>query len=286
MKNFTKLMIALVAVVALGTACSKHPGFKKDKEGFYYKFYEKYKKEAQPQIGDLVDMTYSMRLIDSLLVDQIPLNDLMIMESLFPGDIYAAIQKMHLGDSATFILDGDSFFQHFIGQPYPFDNNDLYFDLKLKNIVPKEEYEQQEAEKRQKNDAMLEEYKLAEDSLIADYVQKHKATPTDNGLYIIKKVPGKGKEIKYSSKVQVHYTGKFLDGTVFDSSIDRGEPIELVVGQGRVILGWENALMLMKGGDKTTILIPSELAYGAVGVEYFIPPYTPLIFEMEIISVE
>jgi FKBP-type peptidyl-prolyl cis-trans isomerase len=285
MKKVTKLMIALVALAALGTACSKYPGFKKDKEGFYYKFYETNKKEAQPQIGDVVEISYSLRLKDSVLMEPCPLSD-MIIESLFPGDIYAAIKKMHLGDSATFILDGDKFFQHFIGQPYPFDDYDLYFDLKLKKIIPKEEYEQQEAEQMLQYEAMMEEYRLQEESMIEEYVQKHKATPTNNGLYMIQKKPGKGKEIKYSSKVQVHYTGKFLDGTVFDSSVERGEPIELIVGQGRVIPGWENALMLMRGGDKATVLIPSELAYGSTGVEYFIPPYTPLIFEMEVVSVE
>jgi len=285
MKNLSKFMIAFVALAVLGTACSKHPGFKKDKEGFYYKFHVLNKKEAQPQMGDVVEMTYTLRTSDSLLYDNEPLTD-MIVESLFPGDIYAAIQKMHLGDSVTFILDGESFFKYFMGRTWEFPNNDLYFDLKLNKIISKEEYEQMRAEQMQKYEAMLEEYRVMEDSLITDYISKHKATRTDNGLYFISKKPGKGKEIKYGAKVKVHYTGKFLDGTVFDSSIGRGEPLELIVGQGRVITGWENALLLMRGGDKATILIPSESAYGSDGYRNFIPPYTPLIFEMEIVSVE
>ena len=285
MKKITKLMIAFVAFAALGTACSKYPGFKKDKEGFYYKFYVLNKKEVQPQIGDYVEMTYTLRVKDSVLLDQVPLTD-MILESLYQGDIYAAIRKMHLGDSATFILAGDTFFQYFIGQPYPFEENDLYFDLKLNNIILKEEYEQQQIEKMQEYEAMMNELKLTEDSLINDYVTKNKAKLMDNGIYIVQKKPGNGKEIKRGSTVKVHYTGKLLDGNVFDSSVDRGEPLKLIVGQGRVIPGWENALLMMRGGDKATVLIPSELAYGGTGVEYFIPPYTPLIFEMEIVSVE
>lgn len=278
-------MIALVALAVLGIACSKHPGFKKDKEGFYYKFHVLNKKEPQPQMGDVVEMTYTLRTSDSLLYDNEPLTD-MIVESLFPGDIYAAIQTMHLGDSVTFILDGESFFKYFMGRPWEFANNDLYFDLKLNNIIPKEEYEQIRAEQRQKYEIWLEECRAVEDSLITDYITKHKATRTDNGLYFISKKPGKGKEIKFGAKVKVHYTGMFIDGTVFDSSVNRGEPIEISVGQGGVISGWENALMMMRGGDKATILIPSESAYGGEGYRNFIPPYTPLIFEMEIVSVE
>jgi len=285
MKNVTKFMIALVALAVLGTACSKHPGFKKDKEGFYYKFHVLNKKEAQPQMGDVVEMTYTLRTSDSVLYDNEPLRD-MIVESLYPGDIYAAIQKMHLGDSVTFILDGASFFKYFTRDTWEFPNNDLYFDLKLNNIIPKEEYEQMQAEQMQKYEMWLEECRATEDSLITDYISKHKATRTDNGLYIISKKPGKGKEIKNGAKVKVHYTGKFLDGTVFDSSVERGEPIEIPVGQGRFIPGWENALLMMRGGDKATILIPSESAYGSDGYRNFIPPYTPLIFEMEIVAVE
>jgi len=285
MKNVTKFMIAFVALAVLGTACSKHPGFKKDKEGFYYKFHVLNKKEAQPQIGELVEMTFTLRTSDSVFIDKEPIME-KIVESLYPGDIYAAVQKMHLGDSATFILDGENYFKHFMGLPWEFENNNLYVDFKLNKIYSKEEYEQMRAEQLQRYEAMLEEYRVMEDSLITDYISKHKATSTDKGIYFISKKPGKGKEVKPGAKVKVHYTGMFIDGTVFDSSVTRGEPIELTVGQGRVIPGWENALMMMRGGDKATILIPSESAYGSAGVEYFIPPYTPLIFEMEIVSVE
>jgi FKBP-type peptidyl-prolyl cis-trans isomerase len=287
MKNVTKLMIALVAIAALGIACSKHPGFKKDKQGFYYKFYIENKEEAQPQMGDIVDMTFGLRTVDSVLFEKAPLSE-KIVESLFPGDIFAAIQRMHLGDSATFIIDGDNFFHYFWGQDYPFDNNDLYFDLKLNNILPKEEFEALQAERTRQYETMIEEFRVSEDSLINDYITKNKikVKPTDDGLYFMKNVSGTGKAIKIGSKVLVHYTGKLLDGSVFDSSIEYGTPFELTVGEGQVIPGWEKALLLMKGGDKATVLIPSKLAYGSRGADYVIPPYTPLIFDMEIVSVE
>ena len=287
MKNFTKLMIALVALAVLGISCSKYPGFKKDKTGLYYKFHVLNKKEAQPQMGDIVELTYTLRTVDSVLVSNAPIYD-MIIESLYPGDVYAAIQKMHLGDSATFIMNGDTFFHYFMGQPFPFDKKELYFDMKLNNITLKEEYEQQQALQEQQYEAMIEQFRLSEDSLINDYIMQHniKEKPTPTGLYIIKKTYGKGKMIKIGSKIKVHYTGKLLDGNVFDSSVERGEPFELVVGDGMVIPGWEEALLLMRGGDKATVLIPSKQAYGARGTGYVIPPYTPIVFDMEIVSVE
>ena len=287
MKNLTKLLIALVALAVVGTACSKHPGFKKDKQGFYYQFHIVNKAEVQPQMGDIVDLTFGMRTLDSVFFENAPLSE-KIVESLFPGDIFAAIQKMHLGDSATFIMDGVAFFQHFWGQDYPFENADLYFDMKLNNILPKEEYESMQAERMQQYELMIEEYRLTEDSLINDYILKNniKVPPTEDGIYFVKTFSGKGKTIANGSVVSVHYTGKLLDGSVFDSSLEYGTPFDVTVGQGQVIPGWEKALLLMRDGDKATVLIPSKYAYGNRGADYVIPPYAPLIFDMEIVSVE
>jgi len=288
MKNVTKLMISFLAVVAFGTACSKNPGFKKDKQGFYYKFYIENKENTQPQMGDIVDMTLSMRLKDSVLYENIPFSE-MIIESLYPGDLFASFQKLHIGDSATFIVDGENFFRYFWGQDYPFESNDLYFDIKLNDIVSKEEFEALQTERAIQYETMIEELRISEDSLITDYITKNKikVKPTNDGLYIIKNFSGTGKSIKTGSTVAVHYTGKLLDGSVFDSYVDYGrDPIEVTVGSGQVIQGWEKALLLMRSGDKAIVLIPSKLAYGSRGIDYVIPPYTPLIFDMEVVSVE
>jgi FKBP-type peptidyl-prolyl cis-trans isomerase len=292
MKQLTKLIFALVAVAALGVACSKYPGFKKDVTGFYYKYYEINKDSLQPVTGDVVEMVYTLRTKDSVLLDHVPLMDI-VSESLFKGDIYDALRTMHLGDSATFIMNADTFFHYFWGQPFPYDKKDLYFDLKLKNITPKEEYERQQAVQAQMYEAMIEELRLEEEDLIQDYIATHKikAKATENGLYLQKNSVGKGKAIKSGATVKVHYTGKLLDGSVFDSSLERGEPIMLVVGSGQVIPGWEEALLLMKGGDRATVIVPSKMAYGRRGFrgergETIIPPYTPLLFEMEVVSVE
>jgi len=290
MKNYSKIMlIALIAVIAIGaTSCSKYKGFKKDKEeGFYYKFHIQNKDAEQPVDGDIVELTLTVRTTDSTIIPTFPTRD-QIIESVFKGDFYAAIKKLHVGDSATFILNGDSIFHYFFGQEYPFGEEPLYFDIKLDQITPKAEFEAQQAEKRKEYEAMLSVYKVAEDSLLTDYIQKNKVKvkPTASGLYFIKTTPGKGKMATKGSKVTVHYKGMLIDGNEFDSSYQRGEPIELEVGKGQVIPGWDEALQLMKEGDKAKIIIPSKIAYGERGAGGVIPPYATLVFEIELISVQ
>ena len=88
------------------------------------------------------------------------------------------------------------------------------------------------------------------------------------------------------NKVKVHYKGMLLDGTVFDSSFKRNQPIEFTLGIGQVIKGWDEGILLLGIGDKASFIIPSDLAYGASGAGGIIPPNATLVFEVELISAE
>ena len=108
---------------------------------------------------------------------------------------------------------------------------------------------------------------------------------TESGLQYEELLKGDGAIPKESERVKVHYTGMLIDGTVFDSSVERGEPA--VFGVTQVIKGWQEALQLMPVGSKWKVYIPQELGYGprgAGGGE--IPPYSALIFEMELLGIE
>jgi FKBP-type peptidyl-prolyl cis-trans isomerase len=93
---------------------------------------------------------------------------------------------------------------------------------------------------------------------------------------------GTGPAAKQGDRVKVHYTGTLLDGTKFDSSLDRGEPFEFTLGRGEVIKGWDQGVVGMKKGGKRRLTIPSELAYGTRGMPPKIPPDATLKFEVEL----
>ena len=108
---------------------------------------------------------------------------------------------------------------------------------------------------------------------------------TDSGLKYIILEKGSGEQALKDKTVQVHYTGFLLDGKVFDSSVERNEPIEFVLGQQQVIRGWDEGIALMSVGDKYRLIIPAELAYGEKGAGNVIPPNAVLIFDTELVSV-
>lgn len=109
---------------------------------------------------------------------------------------------------------------------------------------------------------------------------------TDSGLryQIIQK--GSGKKAEKGKQISVHYKGQLTNGTVFDSSYQRKEPIDFTVGTGQVIKGWDEGLQLMQVGDKARLVIPSQLAYGSQGAGGVIPPDATLIFDIELMDVK
>ncbi|MBL6874610.1 MAG: peptidylprolyl isomerase [Flavobacteriales bacterium] len=112
------------------------------------------------------------------------------------------------------------------------------------------------------------------------------ATITESGLGYIMVKEGSGVQAEKGKTVSVHYTGKLTDGTKFDSSLDRNQPIEFVLGEGRVIKGWDEGISYLKVGGKATFIIPSDLAYGERGAGGVIPPNATLIFEVELVDVK
>ena len=115
---------------------------------------------------------------------------------------------------------------------------------------------------------------------------KKGAKVTSSGLAykIIKK--GTGAKAEAGKTVSVHYTGKLSNGTKFDSSYDRNQPIEFELGRGRVIKGWDEGISLLNVGSKATYIIPPDLAYGARGAGGVIPPNATLIFDVELVEIK
>jgi peptidylprolyl isomerase len=110
-------------------------------------------------------------------------------------------------------------------------------------------------------------------------------TTTPSGLQYKDLVVGTGEEARAGAAAVVHYTGWLMDGTKFDSSLERGVPFEFVIGRGQVIKGWEEGVGSMRVGSKRELVIPPDLAYGDRGAANIIPPGATLRFEVELIAI-
>lgn len=118
---------------------------------------------------------------------------------------------------------------------------------------------------------------------LEENAKKDNVITTASGLQYEVEKEGTGAQPTAEDEVTVHYTGKLLDGTVFDSSVSRGEPATFPLN--RVIPGWTEGVQLMKEGGKYRFFIPSDLAYGPSGIQGAIPPHATLIFDVELIKV-
>lgn len=150
----------------------------------------------------------------------------------------------------------------------------------LKALQSRKMKEMQEAQEKASG-----ENKAKAEAYLAENAKREGVKTTASGLQyeVLASGPEGGVSPDANDKVKVHYHGTLIDGSVFDSSVDRGQPIEFAVSG--VIKGWTEALQLMKKGDKFKLFIPSELAYGARGAGPKIGPHSALVFEVELLDV-
>ena len=281
-------MVALCLLFgAVLTSCgpkSPFPGYKQTETGLYYKQIKAGQGE-QIKDGDVIKVRLAYYINDSLLYTTESMPDPaydMVHESLFQGDLYEGFRMMHVGDSMSFMINADSVFNKQFHAPIipDFVTPEAY----LRWEVTVDEAMTEEAFHAMK-DAEAAALQQASKDALAAYLAENgiEAQPTETGLVYVCTKPGKGPKPAVNQNVKVHYTGKLLDGTVFDSSVERGEPFEFQLGAHMVIPGWDEGIALMSKGEKGVLYIPSELAYGPRQAGP-IPPFSNLIFEVELVD--
>ena len=176
-----------------------------------------------------------------------------VVDAIAQGDVLERVKIVRVGDAAN-----------------AFTADQATFDGMIAEIAAGEE-----ARARQEYDdamAVLEE------------AYPGRMQTTESGLKYIVVQAGDGPKPKPGTSIKAHYTGKYLSGKVFDSSVQRGEPFEFEVGMGRVIKGWDEALLDMQKGEKRILVIPSHLGYGERGYPPVIPPQATLVFDVELVD--
>ena len=161
--------------------------------------------------------------------------------------------------------------------------NKPQMDMKEAQVVVNTFLQEVEAEQQKLREEAAAQFKIAGEQFLAQNAKKDGVTVTASGLQYEVLTEGTGKSPKATDNVKCHYEGRLIDGTVFDSSYQRGTPATFPLNG--VIAGWTEGLQLMKEGGKNRLYIPFNLAYGANGAGESIPPYSALVFDVELIEV-
>ena len=284
MKNLFFILFIIVL-----SACNSTITYDETESGIFYKFHSQNEDSPMPKTGDLLvlNMQYYTDY-DSLLFDtkEIPGVFRMQMKDIsnVKGTIDEAFSMMHEGDSATFLIDANIFYNQSREMEAPAfikPNSKLKFNIKLVKI---ENYDSFKKDRLNNQGSAQKE----EVSILNDYLKRANITvkPTPSGLYYIGTRKGNGKKPKSGNPVHVHYTGTFIDGKIFDTSLTRNEAFKFIFDFKQVISGLDEGVSLMTEGGTATLIIPSHLAYKDIGYKDLIPPYTTLIFEIELLKVE
>ena len=161
------------------------------------------------------------------------------------------------------------------------------FNIKLIELTPKAVVEEKRKVENAKKEAEMSQKSFDEKNSRDEYLKANNITqaPTNSGLIAVVSQEGSGAKPTVGQKVTVHYTGYLVNGTKFDSSVDRGEPFSFTIGKGQVIQGWDEGIAMLSPGAKAKLIIPSSIGYGGRNMGS-IPPFSTLVFDVELLKVE
>lgn len=293
-----------LALAAIGLA-SCNGGFKQGEGGLLYNIHTS---KGAPKIkeGDFVSLNMVVKtdgdsILNSTYESGQPTRTAM-PKAQAKGDIVAGIGLLGEGDSATFKISADTLFKKGQQRPPGFKGKYLVFQVKIEKVIAKGSLNEQVFRGRVMDyiKSEGEALKKEEPAKIKKYIADHnlKVEKTASGLMYVITNPGTGDKPAVGDTAVVNYTGKQVNGKVFDTSVKevatkeklpvdpmrQFAPIRIPVGQAKVIQGWDEGLQLLNKGAKAIFIIPSDIAYKDQGIGP-IGPYTPLVFEMEMVNV-
>ena len=283
MKKF--IFITVIAIAAVSCSFfSKYKGYKRTWTGIHYKLLAIGDDEIKAKPGDYItfDITYKT-IKDSVFFKG--KRKFQVTKPDFRGSVDECFAMLAKGEKAEFIINAGNFFAKTLQVKTPSFLNvdgDMKVEINMIEIQTEKQYENQKRAFLK----WIDDFGDYEKEILSQYMREQKLSiqPTESGLYYFRIKQGNGRKVKTGDTLVVNYEGRFLDGKFFDSTVKRHEPFQFVYGtEWQVVKGLEEAFGLMEEGEKALVILPSDLAFGESGSSTgIIPPFTSLIFEVEI----
>ncbi len=280
----------LVFFFLLFSHCQENPfpGYSQTKSGIYYKLHTIGENTVKPEPGDYItiDIAYSTMEDSTFFKGR---RKFQITRPEYKGSIDECFSMLAQGETATFIISADNFFHKTLDAPLPrflTVNSNMKVKVKMIEIQTQEDYHREKAAFLK----WIQDFGEYEQTVLRQYLEENKINvqPSSTGLVYIPLRKGKGPVVSRGDTILVHYEGKFLNGKFFDSTKKRQQPFEFIYGrEWQVIEGLEEAIGMMREGEKAIVILPSQIAFGKEGSSTgIIPPFTSLIYEIELLEVK
>ncbi len=290
MKRHILWLIILSTFVFYTTSCSdsKYPGYELSDSGVNYRFNHQSDDTTLAKVGSYVTINMKFGLSDTILFDSKMMDEELsfpVSNHVFRGDLYDALQMMNPGDSMSFVVVADSFYLKTGGMPKLPDFVEpgelLYYDISLKKIENKEEYQQSVLAKQQ------EKYKL-ERSKLLQYIRQNEITtaPLETGLYYIETKKGRGIKPDTGDICTIRLEVSDLNGRILYTNMDAKLPtLDVTYGEEFDTKGFMQGLGMMREGGKSKLIVPSPIGVGKLGMQG-VDGFTTLVYKVSLENIK
>jgi len=292
MRKISNTIIILISATIFTVSCkTESPEFFHTEGGLKYKYQDIVAKGKEPQIGDVLSVKMKWSTIeDSIFYTSVNTGyngaDIVkLQKPNIPGGIEEGFAKLKEGDSVTFYISPDRFFNEYIQADVPdflIGDPEMKIEIRLLKIQNNKEYQTDLKEWQRLKD--FEEFQMIEETL--DYWKNSGDSIVEvGGLYIVYDAIENGETVNYNEVFELHYIATFTNGQEFYNTYNNGNPDEFQFGQtGQMVEGLKNAISVMKYGQQAKVLIPSDIGFKGTGsAGNIVPPYTPVIYYLEVL---
>ncbi|HJZ39377.1 MAG TPA: FKBP-type peptidyl-prolyl cis-trans isomerase [Bacteroidales bacterium] len=285
--NFLFFIAVIILFLSSCERFCKYPGYRKAEHGIYYQLHKIGEDTLKAGPGDYitVNLTYGT-MGDSTFFKAT--RKLQVHEPAFKGAVDECFMMLSEEESATFIISAGDFFGRTLQTRLPGfldTGSSMKITVEMLEIQTREEFEREKEAFLSWTEDLGDYEKVILEQFIRE--EKMQVSPLPSGVFYLNLRPGSGKMVETGDTVTVNYEGRFLNGRFFDSTVKRNQPFQFVYGtEWQVIKGLEDAIGLMREGEKSLFIMPSDQGFGNRGSSTgVIPPFTSLIFEVEILKV-